>query len=61
MAANEKEKIAQLRSQLAAEQRAAERCFRLYEREIARLKAKLDEKDRLLLESAKVLYKTLHG
>lgn len=34
----QKEEIAELRTQLAAEQRAAEKCFKLYEREIAHLK-----------------------
>jgi ribosomal protein L29 len=57
----QKEELAELRAKLAAEQRAAEKCFKMYERELAHLKAKLDEKDRLLLESAKVLYKSLHG
>jgi len=34
----QKEEIAELRTRLAAEQRAAEKCFKLYEREIAHLK-----------------------
>lgn len=56
----QKEEIATLRAQLAAEQRAAEKCFKMYEREIEHLKNKMDEKDRLLLESAQVIYKSLH-
>jgi hypothetical protein len=51
----QKEEIAELRTQLAAERRAAERCWKLYEREIAHLKNKLDEKDRILLDGMRTI------
>lgn len=56
----QKEEIAQLRSELAAERRGAEKCFKLYEREIAHLKDKVNEKDRLLLECMQTIYKSVH-
>lgn len=55
----QKEEIVELRTRLAAEQRAAEKCFKMYEREIAHLKEKLDEANRLLLECAQVIYKSI--
>jgi hypothetical protein len=51
----QREEIAELRTQLAAERRAAERCWKLYEREIAHLKNKLDEKDRILLDGMRTI------